>query len=334
MLCYFPFTYMSDELIGPLTRSLGPLAVYQGLESSVPDHMRRWAAQSQLDMRFPAGVDQSRLQQALADFRAWADLHQGSLADLAAFLRAGAKGAPLVDETDPTQISTQIRSHGQEPLVADPLFQACLFLVIAQDYDTHQEALSRELATVERMEQHMLSHLAGTPHEEAQELGARLTPGQTPAIQEAGLYMIDERIQAWALLAGCDVGTPWAYVTTSRAGLEAMLDRLPQARKILQWSQETEDPTGAEGAAVAMRRELLRKLAFSEDPWAVPVSSPVPLDGSAEGPGIAFYCLPGCSPRRALALLHRQTGFDQSHALENSEPNNTLIGIMDCRLPG
>ena len=68
MICYFPFTYISDELIGTLTRALGPLAVYQGLERRVPEHMRQWAAQAQLEVRLPSGVDPERLQHVFKEY--------------------------------------------------------------------------------------------------------------------------------------------------------------------------------------------------------------------------------------------------------------------------
>ena len=320
MICYFPFTYISDELIGTLTRALGPLAVYQGLERRVPEHMRQWAAQAQLEVRLPSGVDPERLQHVFKEYENWAELHRGSLHDLSAFMQNASKGAPLVDETDPTQISSQIRSQGQAPAAVDQLFQASLFLVISQEFDIHQEALAKELGAVERMEQQMFSHLDGKAPE----------PGPAPSSpgEDLGLYMTDARIQAWAQLAGCDNQPCWAFLTSSRAVLEVLVDKLPQARQLMQLDLGEAESGVNDDTKVVARRDFLRELAYSRDPWAIPFPDGLAPTTDTSGQRLTFYCVQGLPPQSALDALRGHTGSTPSNLAETPQPQNTLIGIL------
>ncbi|MBI5063717.1 MAG: hypothetical protein HZB87_09725, partial [Desulfatitalea sp.] len=152
MIQYVPFTYISEDLASRLTRAMGPLAVWQPLESLVPAHMRTMAGEGRLQWRIPSGVDPVQLARAARSFSQWAEIHQGKVGDLSTFFKAG-QGAGA-QESSAQQIRSQIRHWGDTGSTrADAaLFHAALFLCLAHNYDQQQDALARELCSVRRLE--------------------------------------------------------------------------------------------------------------------------------------------------------------------------------------
>ena len=163
MICYMPFSFIEDETIRKLTSAVGPVTVYGPGPAMVPDHMQTWAQDGLLHLRYPRGLKQDALSRAMIEFKAWADLHRGEIADMAAFFKSRGAAPPLVDENQPTRIGDQIRHYG-ESADGDPagaLFQAALFLAMAQEYDHHNDAVAKELKSLLDMEKDMLTRLSG-----------------------------------------------------------------------------------------------------------------------------------------------------------------------------
>ena len=165
MICFMPFTYIEERDIAKITGALGPVAVCGLTPEVLPGHMRPWMQKKLLEVWYPPGLQADHLNQALREFRAWADMHRGRIGDMVDFHRLQKEHPPFVDDTQPTRISDQVRHYGNRDggQNADPLFQAALFLAMAQEYDHQHDAVARDLGTVLDMEKSMLARLSGDP---------------------------------------------------------------------------------------------------------------------------------------------------------------------------
>jgi hypothetical protein len=331
MIICMPFTYLPSHDLEKITRHLGVLAVYAPLPEQVPETMRRFAAQGLLDLRTPGSLDAGRLALALDQFRQWADMHRGSIADMAGFLKSSAGRPPLVDPTSPTQISSEVRRFGEsrkETEVA-PLFRAALFLAMAQSYDRHHDDMARELGAVSDMEKRMLERLTGDGGEDPG--GALRTTGSDSGLQsgeEPGLFMTDERIGAWAELALADSPPAHLFLTTSPAVMGQLGERFPDAVFLGHWSLET--GTG-EDVPVKERRRRIAGLAegagIEEGAFDGCMTAARPGDALT----MSLFVLDGCPPRSMLSRLLGRNEDRDRHSGPAAGGRNTVFGLVSFR---
>jgi hypothetical protein len=289
------------------------------------------AREARLDLRYGHGIDPSLLALAFQEFQAWADLHGGGIADLAALSRTMQGGPPLVDDTAPTAIGDQIRHFGEkEPKeAADPVFQAALFLSMAQQFDRQQVAVSRDLGDVHAMERVMLARLAGDRQDVEEGIGAAPDPGAATGPSDTGGFMTARRVQSWAELACGDTAPPpiMLYVTSSPAVLEHLLDHFEQTRGPLQTRLATDDNGDDQWNRKVV--DALERLAAADDPAGVTADCFEESGAGTHSANLTIYALAGISPlefpRRLLAGRNR-TGQGPSHA---RGALNTLIGLME-----
>ncbi len=328
MICYVPFTHISDNNVQKMVDALGTLTVYLPAENLAPAHMRTWAEQGALDLRQPAGVDAEKLAGAIREFKAWAEIHQGSISELAGFFKSTQGQPPLVNDTDPTQISNQIRHFGQTAAggSADPLFRSALFLAMAHEYDQHQDAVDQGLGSVQAKERAMFAKMDS----DIEALTGKSTQGdgalRSSAVHEPGLYMTGLRIEAWAELVRRDKPVASLYVTTSPAVFEHLLDALPETKELLTWDLSASGQD--QPALVSKRQQALLDLACADDPWEMDLDL-FPSDSESGGAfRLKVHALAGCSPQTMpTRLLTSKDPFDQLPA-DNQEVKNTLIGLM------
>jgi hypothetical protein len=328
MICYMPFIDIDDQLLNKLTAALGPVTIYCPSTGMVSDHMLAAMREQRLDLRSGHGVNPEHLAWAIQEFKAWADLHGGDIADLAGLAKSMQGLSSLNDEAGPTSIGDQIRHFGeQNPQVsADPVFQAALFLSMAQQFDRQQVAVTRDLGEVQAMEREMLAHLAGDGR--GQEEGIKPASGTEVAagILDTGGFMTARRLRAWAELACSDTGPRSfiLYVTSSPAVLEHVLDHFGQAQGPLRACLESGDSGQGDHSVV----KALEHLAAAEDPAACADCFQESGD-AAHAAKLTIYTLAGISP------------MDFPHCLltspERTEPGpstgrralNTLVGLME-----
>ncbi len=316
MICYMPFSYLSEERLCRVTRFFGKVTIYQPGDFLLTDDMRRHLDNNALEARIPADVDQGRLRNVLRDFKSWAARTQSRAGDLAGFFRSMEGRLPMMDESNPSQIGTQIRRFGRQTGVPepDPLFQAVLFMAVAHEYDTQQESLSRELGSIQALEQRMFDRLAGRPEVERT---PRVEPGPGSGPEEAGLYMTEQRIQAWATVAAADPLPPWAYLTHSRAVWESVLEKLPEMMWVGRWAMQ---PTQAGPQADWL--EAIEALAFGREP------SKAPTGEAGPAPHLSLYVLAGCDPCRFRALLSNGK-VSQATDPRVEVTANTVLGLLE-----
>ena len=133
---YFPFTHISPKIFKALSACFRQTVVYQPSSRKVPEKMQAWRKSGGLDIRIPVEGNEKEIDEILKDYWAWVNLHQGSEI---AFLKTQADKIPLFDETSTRQIMADIKNKGgrqnRSQEKPDPLFEARLFLHVAQELD-------------------------------------------------------------------------------------------------------------------------------------------------------------------------------------------------------
>lgn len=286
---YFPFTHVSPAAAILLGACFDRTVVYQPLSETVSPDLKDGAASERFDIRIPAETDSGRLLALLNEYQAWAGLHEGK--DLKLFkTRTGQ--VPFFDDAATHRLSTDIRQRAAgrvETAAPDPLFDARVFLALAQEFDRRQGEFQSGLAACREMEQKLIQDLIGDP--EAPELGL----GGGPALwtEEPGGHMTERRLDAFARLAREDAADDRIFVTTSRAVFEAVLERIGATTEVLRIAGM---PVPEPGAAAAFRNELSALLASL-------------LADPADAPGtVDFPRAEGGAGRLSLTLRHAGIG--------------------------
>ncbi len=324
MICYLPFTYISERHLALLCQQLGPLTMYIPDETLVPDHMRAAAGEGDIDLRPLQTLAPGRLIAAIQAFKQWAHLHQGNLADVAGFFKAANGRFPMMDETNPSQIRTQIRRFEDSPAGedVDPLFQAALFLAMAQEYDQQQESMRQGLGSVQTLEREMLGRLAGVSGADSG-AGLDTTTSPPPADLETGGYMTAARLEAWAQLALQDADPPLVYLTDSPAVIDHLLNLFPEAEKAV----HLEISTHAAGChpSVRQRRDALKCLCDATTPQP---NLPEGFESISEeeSAGLTLYLLNAIAPRIMLQRLSPSKSADDT-AVDVGK-TQALIGLV------
>lgn len=328
MICFMPYINLEEPLLAMLNQTFGKFTVYCPADAIVPDQMRSWQRQGKLNIRCPNGVNAGRLIMAIQNYKAWADLHQGRIGDMAGFLKTQQDRIPMMDDTNPTQIGHQIRHYGESTAneSVDPLFMAALFLSMAQEYDEHHQSMIRDMDTVCVLEQQMLQQLSGALQDENGVGLIEKRAGALPDHQAVYPYMTTQRVQAWCRLVFADAQAPLLYLTPSKAAAEHMLDIFPGAVEI---GNKILDATSNQSRLSPSRiRETLENLAFNSDPQVLEFDQQIRNRRSKNGVQLTLYCLPGVSSFTFLTRLAvREPSVDQAVS-KGPGPKNTLIGLV------
>lgn len=220
----FPFTVISKKTMDAITAHFKSVAVYQP-SADTPNALAELAEKGLLEIRCPVQDNEDKLKAVMKEYKKWAELHQG--ADLSVFkfhqqeenisiaqLRADLKNYSLTDGlTQPQEKS-------------DPVFNARLFLKIAQDFDSERLDMEQELSSFEKMEKSLFEELRG---EDATEIEL---PSKTSLdiTEDAGAFMTHERLNAWTRLMLQDSEVSEFFVTTSRAVFDFLAEKTPHLK--------------------------------------------------------------------------------------------------------
>ena len=104
MICFFPYTHLSDPRVKLLADLLGPVTVYLPVGGMTSFRMKAWVQQGAVETRTPAGLDGAALMAAVRDFKDWAGVHGTKLSDISDFYRRSQGRPPLVDENGPSLV--------------------------------------------------------------------------------------------------------------------------------------------------------------------------------------------------------------------------------------
>ncbi len=220
---YMPFTHVSADSARLLKALVGTVVVYQPLGTQIPEYLARMASQGLVETRAPMSGDDARLQAALAEFKAWAQMNPGRSTPGAGFVGARQGEIPFYEETAINRIRSDLNRYrfpDQGPDDMDAAFGVRLFLAVAQENDQAGDLLDRDLNRFSTLEQAFLEAL-----NDADEVGFdRRAPGGAIWQEDPGARMTGQRIRAWARLAQADPAGPDLLVTTSAAVMETIIE--------------------------------------------------------------------------------------------------------------
>jgi hypothetical protein len=327
---YFPFTYIPESVGKVLAALFGQTVVYQISATKVPDDMQKLVKEGLLDIRIPMGFNGELLDKIYKEYQVWISNHQGTEI---AFLKTMAHKIPFFDDNTSSQIRAEIKkSSRQIPPKEKPhlLFNAGLFLHMAQEYDRQNEKLSQDLMAIDAMEENVMKDLKG---EETNDQ-ARTRVHTAIERQESGHYMTAERIAAWASFMLNDPQDSELFITTSRAVVESIIDLAPETQEIIRFDTVS---LGAdeEDAWGNWRNEFMKTLeVLATHPRPVTkdnMASPPEVPGSKIKVSLSLYVIPDKTPHECFAGCIETSMFRTDTARTDTRFKNTLIGVVEKR---
>jgi hypothetical protein len=325
---YFPFTYVPESVGKVLAALFGQTAVYQISATKVPDNMQTLVKEGILDIRIPMGINGEFLDKIYKEYRAWISIHQGTEI---AFLKTMAHKIPFFDDNATSQIRAEIKkSTRQIPPKEKPnsLFNAGLFLHMAQEYDRQNEKLSQDLMAIDAMEENVMKDLKG---EETNDQ-ARTRVHTVIEKQEPGHYMTVERIAAWTSFMLNDPQDSGLFVTTSRDVVESIIDLSPETQEIIRFDTV---PLGADEADAWENwrhgfMKTLEVLATHPRPVSIENMAPPPeVPVSKIKFSLTVYVILDKTPHEYFAGCVETNMFRTDTAKTDTRFKNTLIGVVE-----
>ncbi len=283
---YFPFTHVSPSAATLLNVCFARTAVYQPLSAAVSPELRTLADAGRIDIRVPVDTDGDKLMLLLAEYQNWARLHAGK--NLRYFKTQDGQ-VPFFDDISAHRLSTDIRQRAAgtaAPPPEDPVFDARVFLAVAQEFDSHQGELQDDLAAYREMEQQFLKELKGDDALSSAGLGG----GPGIHLPDPGNHMTEKRLEAFARLAITDTTDDRLFITTSPAVFDAALEIIDPSEAVLRIEGM---PFPDAAATAALQSELAARIDHL-------------LKNTAEPPEtVAFPAPDGAQDRRLSLRLHR-----------------------------
>ena len=223
---YFPQTHIEPALAEVLPAGFGPLTLLHPSQEALDAQTAALAETNRCELVFPCRVGAAAPGETIDALRRWAAEHAGQ--DLAGLLHR-APDIPFFDADASARIATEVKSAGaasQAASSAQRLERARLLLIMAQEFDRRQHELASDFQRLEAQERRMMASLKGESEApDAAGQGSGQHAETTPP-----LYMLTERLEAWAqlALAADDV---WAqdpaiwFLTDNRGVLEHVTDQ-------------------------------------------------------------------------------------------------------------
>jgi len=295
---YFPYTCLPAKAMESLAIFFRQVIAYQPSDLPLPAESDALVQAGRLNFRVPVAAASDNIEQIIKAYQTWARQHQG--AEFSYFkMRQGA--IPFYDDASIHQIRTEIRRTQQaddrasEPAdeAAQQLMQARVFLHLAQEFDSQNQAISHSLNSQADMERDMLQRLQG----ETDTGEARLLSTKVLGADQTGEYMIDERLAAWRTLALQDPELTGVFVTDSRPAVEAVLDDRSEVVEIGHWQCPAEQSSEHQPDWQSIFEQYLDRLVKETGPISMPEQAILP-PGASEGAGarLIVYLVPDVTP--------------------------------------
>ena len=332
---YFPFTYISNPVAEALYACFGKTIVYQPSSKNIPEEIHKLAERGVLDIRIPVKKDEEKLSAILKEYNAWANLHQGSRGIQLDFFKALKNKIPFFNDTSASQIKANIKNITDENPIQkepDPVFNARIFLSIAQEFDMQSAKIDLDMASFETTRMELIKSLKG------EDETSPLVPGYGDEFKTGNLadydYMIQERIEAWALLMCRDTlqyrdEMSGLFVTSSRQAIDYLLDKTPEAENV--FSIDTIPIVENQVEETAKRQkslmEHLEVVAESSRPLERGDFTAVTNDLKCETKvSLSLYIVPKTSPLEYFSRFIRFDSTFREIEKDRVKFNNTLIG--------
>jgi hypothetical protein len=303
-------------------------AVYQISGTKIPEEMQELVKDGILDIRIPVEVNGEFLDKILKDYRSWVNIHQGTET---AFLAAMANKIPFFDESASSQIRADLKKIGKQILPEekpDPIFQAKLFLHMAQEFDLQKKGLDQDLMNIDAMEDDFMKNLKWEDDDDH----ARAVARRQWDKDDPGHFMTTERINAWVSIMLQDSQASGLFITTSRAVLEHLIEIVPEMEQVIRLDaipidvDEDETLSNWQDGLV----ETLEMLATGN--WSAPmddIANPPEIPGSEEKVSLTLYIVPNKTPYEYFADCVETDVFQAESAKTGTRFKNTLIGLIE-----
>ena len=283
---YFPFTYVSGELIARINEYVGPFIVYQPLSDQPPAPVAEAAREGRIEFRSPVTGDEAQILDAAQRSQHWGMAHQGHME---AF-RVPA-GGDFYNETFAAEIRSEILGTKTPQAGPAPMYTARLFLYLAQAFDMQQSTLHEELTASDRTRKQMFSDLKGDAE-------TRLPASEKHSPEDLGEYQTRNRIASWLRLADAETEPVSVLLTTSRAVFEHILEFVPNVQ-----IAQTFDPGPPGDAFKQALPGYWQDLAQSPSPEAVTPPAAEGLPAETAEFRLTVAVLPASTPAELLAKL-------------------------------
>ena len=328
----FPYTLLTAEMVARAAGLLPSLTVYQPISGQLPDELQSWVDRGFLNISIPVPDDESTVASAAEEYQLWAQQYQPGK-DLKSFgLGIGTSRPPFFDESAPSQILTELKGGDADTSDGAPrLFNARLFLCLAQNLDQHGQEVRRQLDRVDADTNALIDELKPANRlGSSTELGA---PGASP--EDASDFMLTERLTAWAKLFLADQVDDAFLVTTSLPIFADFINSSNDARLLMyvnsgDWSGSVESSetspqtsllTEIDNAAVEPIGE--KHQPDRQPPWR--------NDDIAE---LTIYLIPNKSLRSYLAKVAGVSYPEQIHPPPaDNQPRNIVVGFLNPGRP-
>jgi hypothetical protein len=325
---YFPFTYIPESVGKALSACFRQTTVYQISGTKTPKNMQELSRDGILDIRIPVEVNGEFLDKVLKDYRAWVNIHHGTET---AFLAAMANKIPFFDENASSQIRADLKKIGKQIPAEekpDPLFNAKLFLHMAQEFDLQNTGLEKDLMDIDAMEDDFMKNLKWEDDDDH----ARAVARRQRDKNDPGHFMTTKRINAWVSIMLQDPHTSGLFITTSRAVLEHLIDIVPEMEQVIRLDaipmNVDEDETLLNWQDHLM--DTLEKLAAGNWPVAMDgTANPPEIPGKETNIELTIYIVPNKTPHQCFADCVEIDVFQTKPAKTDTRFKNTLIGLVE-----
>ncbi|MDH3357834.1 MAG: hypothetical protein OET81_09085 [Desulfobacteraceae bacterium] len=325
---YFPFTYIPKSAGKTLSACFRQTAVYQISGTKIPKDMQELSRNGILDIRIPVEANGKFLDNVLKDYRAWVNIHQGTET---AFLAAMANKIPFFDENASSQIRADLKKIGKQIPAEekpDPLFNAKLFLHMAQELDLQNAGLDQDLMDIDAMEDDFMKNLKWEDDDDH----ARAVVRRQWDKNDPGHFMTTERINAWVSLMLQDPQASGLFITTSRAVLEHLIEIVSEMEQVIGLDAI---PMGVDEdeALSNWQDDLMKTLEMlATENWPVSMdnmANPPEIPGSEKSVSLTLYIVPNKTPYECFSDCVGTDVFQGESAKTDTRFKNTIIGLVE-----
>jgi len=327
---YFPYTHLSVKAMEDLGIFFSQVVAYQPSNLPISAEVDALVQSGRLAIRVPFTDHSDNLEQVVKAYQTWARQHQGAEF---AYFKANQGAIPFYDAASIHQIRTEIRRTQQEDArtgepdgeATQQLMQARVFLHLAQEFDSQNQAISHSLISQADMERAMLQKLQGeTDSDESPLLSTEVFRADL-----TGEYMIAERLAAWGTLLLHDPELTGVFVTASRPALTAILDDRSGVVEIGRWTCPREGCFEHQPDWQGLFAQYLHRLATEAWPIDMPqqIILPPPMS-EVQGVTLTVYLVAGTKPYDFWKGWAKQRMSDVASASLADRCLNTVVVLM------
>lgn len=326
---FFPFTNVDHSVMDAANKFFEKMTVYQVLAAAIPERMKAWQDNQQMDIRLPLKHHEKAIASLLREYRAWANLHQGG--DLSFFKTQGGQ-IPFFDDSSVAHIRKEIKAGGEERSTTGvkntPDLYPGVFLQMAQDLDEQNREIAGDMESQAVQERELMKNLKG---DALDEMPSGLGAGMPSGDQEA--HMIPERMTAWARIALADDLALPMLITSQPAVIDDLAERVLEGSTEMLFLRTLTSPAGNPGDVSRCREALAAFLGdMCTRAWDGEKEGRYfdwDCKSTAAGARLSLYVIPGMTPRALLEGYAASDGLDApAGKVDGSDACNTVVGVL------